>query len=208
MVNGTLRAQGTDTEQIHFNNGEITFTQHSSSWNEQTGSGSIIEYANLDSTDVEINFVSPKINSNSISKIIIGGSTILTNNIISQEITPSYILNSPVISGNTILQGGSFSSSGSAVVSHNSISGTFRSSNSSGVVSYNTISGTLIVSGSALVSNNTLSGSLEVYGSVVASDNNISGRLRAGVSATVTNNTILGGVVVPYGDSYDFKQHN
>ena len=199
MVNGTLNARGSDADKIQFNSGEITFTEHSSGWNEQTGSGSIIENANLDSTIVSISSVSPKINSNSLSKIVIGSSTILTNNIISQEITQSYIVDSPVVSGNTILQGGSFSASGAAIVSNNNISGTFRSSNSSGVVSDNTISGTLIVSGSASVSNNIVSGCLEVSGSVVAS-NNTATTLRAGGSATVTDNTVLDGFSVVNSD--------
>ena len=50
MVNGTLRAQGTEVDQIQFNNGDITFTQYSNSWNESLGSGCILENSVLSST--------------------------------------------------------------------------------------------------------------------------------------------------------------
>jgi hypothetical protein len=199
MVNGTLRAIGSSTDQIHFNSGEITFTQHSNDWDEQTGSGCIIEYANLEPTEVIINSASPKINRNSISKIAIGGSTILTNNIISQEITDRGVPDSPVISDNTILQGGFLTVSGSAVVSNNVITGAFTVLEGSAVISNNNVSGSLIVSGSAVVSNNIVSDSLDVAGSVVAS-NNTATTARAGGSATITNSTILGKVSVTKSD--------
>ncbi|MCW4034735.1 MAG: right-handed parallel beta-helix repeat-containing protein [Candidatus Bathyarchaeota archaeon] len=196
MVNGTLRAQGTETDPIQFSGGEIVFTQHSQSWNKQTGSGSIIEYANLPSTHIKISFVSPKINGNNISNISLGGSTILTNNIISQTIAASSKLDSPILTGNTILQGGYFEASGAAVISHNTISGEFSCS-SSDTVSYNTVSGSLTVGGSALVTNNNVSGSMGVSGSVVASNNIVSDSIQPSVCATVTNN-IMSRVFVSY----------
>ena len=69
MVNGTLRARGSIADRIHINGlmGEIMFTQYSNGWNEQTGSGSIIENAVLTQISLDINATSPKINNNSIN---------------------------------------------------------------------------------------------------------------------------------------------
>jgi Na+/proline symporter len=49
QVNGTLTAKGTSTDQIQFNGGQIIFTQVGNGWNEQTGSGCIIENAIVNS---------------------------------------------------------------------------------------------------------------------------------------------------------------
>lgn len=53
QVNGTLIARGTETEPITFSNGSITFTAVSNGWNEQTGSGSIIENAIFNTASVD-----------------------------------------------------------------------------------------------------------------------------------------------------------
>ncbi len=45
QVNGTLTAIGTETDRIQFNDGTIIFTSISNGWNDQTSSGSIIQYA-------------------------------------------------------------------------------------------------------------------------------------------------------------------
>jgi hypothetical protein len=67
QVNGTLIARGSNTNPIHFSTGRITFSQSSSSWNEQTDSGCIVENAGLTSTEMLIINSSPKINSNTIN---------------------------------------------------------------------------------------------------------------------------------------------
>jgi parallel beta-helix repeat protein len=115
-VNGTLTAKGTKADSIVFNGGSIEFTQSSSSWNEQTGTGSIIE--------------------NSIINSLLatgGGSPAIISNKITESITVGG--NSPIISKNTINITGSEWLSGtigvwiveenSAYVSDNTISGSF-----------------------------------------------------------------------------------
>jgi len=64
-INGTLRAIGTSTEKIHFKNGTINFTEFSVAWNEETGSGSILQYSLLDDVKI-VNSVPVSINNNPI----------------------------------------------------------------------------------------------------------------------------------------------
>jgi parallel beta-helix repeat protein len=133
QVNGTLRARGSNAEKIHFNGGgdyaEITFTQHSPSWNEQISSGSIIENAVLTSIEIEINHTSPKINNNSLSGGITcrySSSIISNNNIISTEyVAISLFQSSAIISSNTIYNKriAIESSSDSSIISNNTIIG-------------------------------------------------------------------------------------
>lgn len=68
-VNGTLTARGTHDNPVYFNNGYeieegIIFDQTSNSWNENSGTGSIIENAVLDSVAIFGNSASPRINGN------------------------------------------------------------------------------------------------------------------------------------------------
>lgn len=129
QVNGSLVARGTDAYPIDIYNGTITFTAVSSGWNEQTGSGCIIEKANLhqitdqygnynDASSIIINGSSPKLANNiNIDYLTVsGGSPIISNNNIGNlEIDGgvAYILEniiwgvslrggSPLISGNSI----------------------------------------------------------------------------------------------------------
>ncbi len=83
QVNGTLVAKGTSNNQIIFNKGTIEFTSVSNGWNEQTGTGSIIENAVL-SSGLYINN-SPKIHNdifNLYGITIVGGSPLISNNTI------------------------------------------------------------------------------------------------------------------------------
>ena len=150
MVNGTLHAQGSGTEKMHFNGGEITFTEYSSDWDEQTGSGCIIENANLDSTIVDIGSVSPKITNNSILRISFAYPAIISHNIIHNGITYS---------------------GASGTLSYNTISGGLKLTASAPVVSNNTISGGVVVSGgSPIISYNNISGEVDVSGGRISSD--------------------------------------
>ncbi|PVX26949.1 MAG: hypothetical protein CW716_04815 [Candidatus Bathyarchaeum sp.] len=66
-VNGTLRAKGTSTNYIVLDDGTITFTEFSNPWDEQTGTGSIIQFAILN--DVQIgNSVPVSINENPVGE--------------------------------------------------------------------------------------------------------------------------------------------
>lgn len=128
-VNGTLNARGSSTDQIRFNGGSITFIGTSSAWNEQTGSGSIIENSILTSTSVFGG--SPKINRNSINAAISVDSTAtISNNVITGSI------------------------SGGSTVLNNVVIGTV----SGGLVENNTITGEVYAGGSSVISGNTISG--------------------------------------------------
>jgi parallel beta-helix repeat protein len=81
QVNGTLIARGSSAERIHMNSGYIEFTETSTGWNLQTDTGSIIEYAILD-TRLGLGGGSPLISKNIITKSISvgGGSPIISKN--------------------------------------------------------------------------------------------------------------------------------
>ncbi len=97
-VDGKLHARGTSNNKIFFigngtslGSGTISFTDSSEDWNEQTNSGSIIENAIINSTQlipkIFIQDSSPKLSNNSIGHggytiEINGGSPIISNNVI------------------------------------------------------------------------------------------------------------------------------
>ena len=183
LVNGTLSARGSSTDQIHFNSGNIRFTESSSDWNEQTGSGCIIENANLSSTRIDIGN-SPKIHNNSILDIYIGGS--------------------PTISENTI--SGKVSIGGSAAILNNSITnsapGSVGVGGGSPTISHNTINCRIIVGGgSPTISHNTINDGVHVDsrgGDTLISDNIITSFSDftlihiQGVPAVISNNNLIG----------------
>jgi hypothetical protein len=122
-VNGALRAIGSSKNPIDFNgdnSAELTFTQFAADWNKSTGSGCVIENANLipytimyNSPEIEDDNIYGRINTNASATIsncfiyggldIIGGQGIVSNNTINGQgiiITP-FSINSTV-SDNTI----------------------------------------------------------------------------------------------------------
>ena len=105
QVNGTLMAKGSNTDKIQFNNGSITFTSVSNGWNEQTGSGCIIENAILNSSSVSITNTSPKISISLITSTISikEGSPLISNNIVGGISVAG--AGSPSISNNIIKSG-------------------------------------------------------------------------------------------------------
>ncbi len=123
-VNGTLIARGTSTDQIHFYSGHIAFYPLSSSWNEQAGSGCVIENAIIDVETLGME-ISAKITANTIEAFIgVYGDAIISNNIITGRIHVS--VGSPVISNNKITAaesntGAIHVSSGSPIISNNQI---------------------------------------------------------------------------------------
>jgi parallel beta-helix repeat protein len=101
-VNGTLTARGTSTDKIHLNDGYLDFTASSAGWNEQTGTGSIIENAIVNSI-ISTTEVSLIINNNTITKSLslAGGSPIIAKNSI-DIVTGSDWLGRPVCPSNAI----------------------------------------------------------------------------------------------------------
>lgn len=162
LVNGTLVAVGSGTDPIHFNGGNITFTQYSNGWNEQTGSGCIIENVIINQTSLFSGSNSLKINNNTITgEISVGESSVVSNNIITGVITG----NSPLISNNNITAGVTYSydmfGRPHEVYVAINISG-------SSVLSNNIITGTMSVGGSSVISNNTITGELHAESSVIS----------------------------------------
>jgi parallel beta-helix repeat protein len=156
-VDGTLFARGSISDNIHFSGGgseppnwSIMFTENSTSWNEQGGSGCVLENVVIDSahTGISIKDVTPKINNNSISAYyaidVFGGLPVISNNVIKGAIGVHYA--SPTIRGNTIT--GSISaglSLGQTVISNNIVVGGEQNKNASGIVCANAyVSGNII----------------------------------------------------------------
>lgn len=130
-VNGTLRVMGSATDKIHITDcEEIEFTEFSSNWSEQTGSGCIIENSVLNSVEINVDGVSPKISNNLFENceivVTIGGSPVISYNALTNcRITAG---SSTLISYNTLTNGGisvarGSISSGFPVISNNTING-------------------------------------------------------------------------------------
>jgi hypothetical protein len=189
MVNGTLSAKGSSTDRINFKNGKITFTEYSKDWNEQTGTGCIIENAQIQATNVEIGSVTVKISKSTIDAEISGsGRAIISNNIINGKVSGKLVTNNTIIgdvNANTVY--------------NNLITGKVDG----GVISNNTInSGEVSAVGSytsgPVVANNTIIDcdvGISCNGYSVISDNNISG---CGVGISLYVVQVLGGTSVAH----------
>jgi len=144
VVNGTLNARGTSSEQIYFNitsisYNAIAFTQYSNSWNEQTGTGCIIENAHINAYRsnyaLALNNNCTKINNNTISgNLAIGNNSIISNNRIIGNIfvgsgSPR-ILNNNISSTSTAI----FNVAGTPIITNNFIKGESKSSGTRGIV--------------------------------------------------------------------------
>jgi len=132
-INGTLIAKGDSTDKIvfvnnrYFGGSEITFSQHSISWNEQTGQGCIIENAIINSTVLFLQG-SPKIANCEVDNAILisGGSPIITDcNISLNGAGIDVFSGSPTLSNN-VIRGNGFGNgiygSGTVTLSGNVIS--------------------------------------------------------------------------------------
>jgi parallel beta-helix repeat protein len=138
QVNGTLCARGSSTDSIIFSSQatsdifQILFTPVSSNWNEQTGSGSIIENAIINAS-ISITGVSPKINNNFIRDI--------TASMMDSNVGIAITGGSPVVSGNHIIGGVTVGGEGSSLISNNTITGGMGIYTGTHVISNNNISG-------------------------------------------------------------------
>jgi hypothetical protein len=135
QVDGTLNAIGTSTDTVYINSsavnaGRIEFTASSTSWNEQSGSGCIIENAVIDQTVISTKNCSVKISGNTFNdnadmmheNVAIttnGGSSIISNNNFNGglDISDSSTIFNNIITGGIGIYGGS------PVVTKNTISG-------------------------------------------------------------------------------------
>ncbi len=167
LVDGTLYARGTDSDNIIFDgdvilydNERIRFTGSSESWDEQNGNGCIIDHAVINSLSMVIGEVSPRISNNffndtswSYMLTTDEGSPLIVNNTMRFDgIGISVSGGSPVITNNIIEGNGlnsngihATSSIGEAVITNNIII-----NNENGIVSYG---GNQIIEGN-LIQNN------------------------------------------------------
>ncbi|PVX25128.1 MAG: hypothetical protein CW691_05530 [Candidatus Bathyarchaeum sp.] len=209
MVNGTLRVIGGDAEHVQFNGGEIVFTPHAESWDAQTGSGSVIEYADFASTSLGTSSVALKVCDNYLLSLEVGGGSVVSGNTVVERMNVNSGDYVAVVSNNTIL--GDVRVSGSAVFSFNAVSGETTISNDSPVISNNTLSGGVAVAGgSPIISDNIILGGLQAsepqtkyspYSPTIKCNTISSGVSLSSIEELLelSFNTIYGGVYVPSG---------
>jgi hypothetical protein len=204
-VNGTLICRGTSQDKITLNGGELQFSEVNKGWNEETGSGSIIEQSQINF--IRIDYSSPKIVDSTIGEIqITGGAPIIENNIIGdgtaalsleRETTAKISNNSigyvhgdsvymdlyngnPLLVNNIIAGGIQVSGySSSPIIANNSISSSYPANG-------NALESIIIDGCSVILSGNHLSGGVFVLG-----DSQIIGGYSG--SATISNNVFSGG---------------
>ena len=144
QVNGTLVATGTNANNIQFNNGTITFTPVSNGWNELANSGSIIQHADFDAC--QVNVQSPAkidhdtFNGGRPNYDVDASCGVISNNIMTNFYDSGIdcsgnasVLDNTIIGGNT---GGISISSGSPLIQGNLITnnlGTDSSQNGGGI---------------------------------------------------------------------------
>jgi hypothetical protein len=184
MVNGTLRSQGSAAGKVYFNGGQtggdIFFTQFSSDWNNQTGTGSIIENANM-------------------TQIFISGNKSLkiTNVTLTGEISvgESSLISDSVILGRTPSSRYTVTTGASSIISNNIINGTVYTGVLFGPF---IVCSAINASDSSVISNNIVRGDI-TGNSITVTRNNVAGRI-LGSSLVVSSNTITGPVTISYSD--------
>ena len=157
MVNGTLFIEGTSSDRINFNNGEIIFTQYSNGWNQQESSGCIIQNAVVNQTVISADN-SIKIDGSIINSYISVTSSIISNNTINGDI----ICSGSTISNDKIT--GEISSL-SSTISYNNITGEISSLNST--ISYNNIRGDITVGSVTVGGYTTAAETSTIFGNTV-----------------------------------------
>ena len=181
-INGTLAARGTSTDPIVFDHGLILFLPWSVGWDEQSQTGSIVEYVTI--YDIDIQSASPKLNHVTVPVFrSTGGKPLITNSNIglTQISGPATVLNNQFTD--------TFIAYGDLTISGNQITGS-------------TDNFALLVNGSATITGNTIigGGTYQQYpsqtpqriaafilsaGSPYVSNNIITGR--GGISVSVVN---------------------
>lgn len=218
MLNGTLRAKGTNIDRITFNGGSVIFTNFSVPLNDQFGGVNLIENAVftngsvLSSSSIMVNSTyingnittvgsSAVINNNITNGLDVRGACSVTNNIITSTV---YASGSCTLSNNTIT--GSVTSKDYVTVTNNIINGNINVNG--GTVSHNTISGQVRGGGSqaldgniALISFNDVRsgiflsiGSSTVLNNTIKADDigiNLTPNNGVDLSAAIFNNTII-----------------
>jgi hypothetical protein len=218
QVDGILRSKGTSSNNAEILStlpirmedsvGYINFTSSCTSWNEQTGSGCIIENTLLNQTIIHVGNSTVKINSNTVNfqgnmmvdnvaVSIKGGSTPVTNNIIHAAVMISD--GTSTISGNKIT-GGLALYGGTPTAKSNNVSGgstyVYFAKDENRV--YNTIA--IGARCSPTLLDNEVHGSIHVgdyrgyAGPATINNNRVYGSITGQGNLAITNNKIFGGI--------------
>lgn len=145
QIDGTLLAKGSTDDKIYFYSGSIKFTDSSIDWNEQTGTGCVLENTIFEAKDfvandlatIHVENASPKIDNNILGKSashyvieVWGGSPPITRNMINGPVGLLYAgsaRSNSYVAGN-IIAGGSegveISCMGAPIIERNSIMST------------------------------------------------------------------------------------
>ncbi len=188
QVNGTLIAIGSAGNLIQFSNGLLRFTPASNGWNNNAGTGCIIQYANLVATSISAS--NPvKLDHDSIfGTVSVGDGSVLTYNDFSSEVTAG---NNVVFNNNKV--NGTITAGASVTLSNNNIQGSVYT-NDACTVRGNTVLYSVLCNGNkSTIENNVIGG--PVTGGVIIG-NTISADHSFIVQGTqVKNNIIKGGTV-------------
>ncbi|PVX23001.1 MAG: hypothetical protein CW691_11840 [Candidatus Bathyarchaeum sp.] len=189
LVNGTLRVIGSAQEKIRISKIErFEFTEFSEGWNEQTGSGSILENAiigcGLTAGSIPLRVIGCVFDGD----VTVGGSSVISGCSLGDlKCEGSLCVLDSIINGGVNAE--------NSVISNNIIEEHVYSGNNS-VVSYNTIGG--IVHGREILNNNItgtyqiIEGHVNVVSGTIVSNNTIVGRVTVRGEAIVSNNWIQG----------------
>jgi parallel beta-helix repeat protein len=198
QINGTLQAIGTVTDPIYLDNiaspnPGVVFTESSSSWNEQTGSGCIIENS---VATIEVQNASPKIQNSKIALNVYGGAPMISNNTF--EVNPLRIFGgSPIVlknffnvscieisGGNPLIQGNNIT--GDWYQGENRlpadgiiINGTANAQLSNNIIANHREAGVKVIAGNGTIEKNLIENNdkgliIEHTGSLVVQNNTIS----------------------------------
>lgn len=195
MVNGTLVAIGSDTDPVHFTATSsdfsecrnITFTQFSTGWNEQTGSGSILDNVSLEKVNIVSSVPLKMVNSFSgeCYALIECDSLIFLNNHIS--FGHVNVGASSIVRGNDLK---AVSITGSTNALTNNAINSLHLYDCSLQLSNNNINSLYLYDCSLQISNNTISG-MHLYGGSLNLSNNKLGNIEGSAdSLIISDNTI------------------
>ncbi len=124
QIDGTLRAVGTEAENVYFSGGgDLILSASAANYNTQSGTGTTIQYATINALPVTI-YNSPKISYNTIYNhmYLYGGNPEVTFNSINGYIDSNQNLKNAIISDNNIL-GSILINGGSPKITQNTIKG-------------------------------------------------------------------------------------
>ncbi len=200
LINGVLLARGTSDKQIVLGGGQINFTAGSPSWDEQTGSGSIIEGSIIDGVTLSTeNLI--KIDECSIPHgITVHGPVIVSNSRISHpEFGYTSGLSAPLSDLGSNYRGAIRITTGTATISGNTVHGDISSdaAGASPIIIDNTVYGTIHVGS---FDQNIIAGSPIISGNTVSLGDSL-GIFVHGESPIISNNTVTGPANTDYVNS-------